>query len=96
MQRLELKRTVVDSVNRVVDQGEQLCGLSVGAIDRWTIANGLSNDSPLFLTITKIASELGFLATRSQQSVDECQERKLDNVASLIDTLHVHLSRYTS
>lgn len=70
-QRLMLQRETLTLINEAFRGEEQLCGLSVNALDRWLRANRLSPDSPVAKLLTKIADQLGCLTVRSQETVDD-------------------------
>ncbi|MGP5328429.1 hypothetical protein [Pseudomonas helleri] len=89
--RIEAQRTILHVVNSK-SWVEQLFGLSSGAIDRWTRANGLSVDDLLVVAVYDAAGKLFFLANKSQEQItDEYKllsqtiERLIKKIASLAE-----------
>jgi len=76
--RIDAQRQILAIVN-MASRKEELYGLSVGAIDRWTHANGLDDGSEVVCAIREVAAKLFFLANKSQEQVtDEYRLRAVE------------------
>ncbi len=89
--RMATQRHVLNVINRKISSTEKLFGLSSSAIDRWAIANRLDPTSEVVELLRRIASELFFMATRSQEPVSTeyelRRERIVDSVSALEDAI---------
>ena len=69
--RMDAQRSVLEVVNRQVDNKEELCGLSKEAIERWITANQINPESEVCRILYSISAKLFFLANKSQEQVSE-------------------------
>lgn len=78
--RIAAQRDILAVVNRV-SWGEELFGMSSGALDRWMRCNSVDANSNLARLLVEAASKLFFLANKSQEQVtDEYKLRSLEVV----------------
>ncbi|WP_161905616.1 hypothetical protein [Pseudomonas sp. L13] len=75
--RIDAQREILNLVNNK-GWGEELFGLSSGAIDRWVRVNGIDRSSDLSRLVYESASKLFFLANKSQEQVTD-EYRLLSN-----------------
>jgi len=68
--RIDAQREILSLVNSLYWK-EELFGLSSGAINRWTAANGLGSSEELVIAVRNAADKLFFLANKSQEQVTE-------------------------
>ncbi len=69
--RMEAQREVLNIINSSHKWREELCGLSINAIERWSRINQIEPNGPLTKLLTEISGKLFFLATKSQEQVTE-------------------------
>lgn len=67
--RIAAQRNLLQLVNSRKWGKEELCGLSRGAIDRWSRINGIDPESALVGLVRNAGSKLFFLANKSQEQV---------------------------
>ena len=89
--RMTMQRRVLRLVNSHRWE-EELFGLSADALDRWSVSNRLGADSELGGLLRRISESLFFLATRSQEPVDEQYRAQSRDIAALIEELRNALS----
>lgn len=80
--RIAAQRDILRNVNERA-WGEELFGLSSGAIDRWANANQIEQEAVLLLLIRQAAERLFFLANKSQEQITEDYRMLCDEVADL-------------
>jgi hypothetical protein len=85
---MEAQRKVLEIINSR-QQGEQLCGLSAKALERWLRANGFHASDPVPMLLHTISERLFFLATRSQEQVTE----EYQNLATEVEGLTRNLKK---
>ena len=66
--RIAAQRDILIAVNGV-GWGEELYGLSCGALDRWVQSNQLDRSSRLLSLLVEVVGRLFFLANKSQEQV---------------------------
>lgn len=77
--RIAAQREILLAVNSSAAWQEELYGMSSGALDRWTRANGIDRQSRLMCLLVETASKLFFLANKSQEQVtDEYRLRSIE------------------
>lgn len=69
--RIAAQRKILHAVNRGKSFSEELFGLSIKAIDRWTMANHIEPESRLARLIKEASEKLFFLANKSQEQVSD-------------------------
>jgi len=89
--RMEAQRDVLNVVNSRREWREELCGLSLNAIERWARINHIERDGSLPTLLMQISTKLFFLATRSQEQVSEDYRKLSYDVAELTDDLNAVL-----
>lgn len=72
---------------------EELYGMSSGALDRWTRANGLDTSSNLVELLVEAASKLFFLANKSQEQVTEEYHIRSTEVSTLTESIRLEIER---
>ena len=90
-QRMQLQRDALTVVNAVT-WSEPLFGLTKSAIVRWLGANSIPQQSTSVALLMRISSELGFLATKSQDPIENPESRMARTVGELIAQLAMALS----
>lgn len=89
--RMDAQRRVLSVVNGRRRWREELCGLSLNAIERWTRINRCEHDGPVPTLLKEISKTLFFLATKSQEQVSEDYRKLSSDVASLTEDLEAVL-----
>ena len=89
--RMEAQRDVLNVVNGRRQWREELCGLSLNAIERWVRANQVDRDGSLTTLLMQISTKLSFLATKSQEQVSEDYRKLSSEVSELTDDLNAAL-----
>lgn len=89
--RMEAQRDVLNAVNSRRQWREELCGLSLNAIERWVRANQVDRDGLLTTLLIQISTKLSFLATKSQEQVSEDYRKLSSEVSELTDDLNAAL-----
>lgn len=85
--RMNVQRQVLAYVNARGSSGEQLCGLSEGAISRWASANAVSADDEVLRLLRRIGDKLCFLATKSQEQITKEYKHLSAEVGRLVNEL---------
>ena len=85
--RMAVQRRVLQVINDGFAADEKLFGLSFHAIDRWALINRIDRSSELIRLIRKIASELFFIATKSQEPVSEEHILRWQEIADCVVAL---------
>ena len=85
--RMEAQRRVLSIVNSHRHWREELCGLSLSAIERWASVNQCEHDGPLTTLLKEISKSLFFLATKSQEQVSEDYRKLSSDIAKLTEDL---------
>ena len=89
--RMDAQRSVLRVVNGQQCWREELCGLSLNAIERWIRVNQVAHDGPVPGLLKEISKSLLFLATKSQEQVTEDYRHLSSNVARLTKDLEALL-----
>ena len=87
--RMDAQRSVLEVINRQLDNKEELCGLSKKAIERWIVANQLNSKSEICKILYTISAKLFFLANKSQEQISE----EYTLVSSEISALKIDLEK---
>lgn len=84
--RVDVQRRVISILNsRVIN--EPIFGLSKGAIERWILTNKLAIDDYVVKLVYEISEGLFFLASQSQQQIDEKYLKISNDISLLVDRL---------
>jgi hypothetical protein len=89
--RVSAQRRVLQIVNSKEWDGEQLFGLSRGAIDRFAGSNNLDPNSGLVKLIESASSKLFFLANKSQEQVSEEYQTISADIAQIANNIDSEL-----
>ena len=89
--RMDAQKRVLSIVNAHRHRCEELCGLSVNAIERWIRIDQCEPDGPVARLLKEISKRLFFLATKSQEQVTEDYQKLSSHVAKLTDDLEAVL-----
>ena len=85
-QRMTTQRNVLRIVNSH-KWSEELCGLSSHAINRWVTANDGNVDNQIEMLLREIASQLFFLASKSQEQVSDHYKQISSTIQELTSNL---------
>lgn len=85
--RMEAQRRILRIVNGKSHWREELCGLSLSAIERWARVNKCEIDGELTMLLKEISKILLFLATKSQEQISEEYRTLSFDVQRLTDDL---------
>lgn len=85
--RMDAQRRVLSIVNSHRHWREELCGLSLNAIERWARVNECEYDGSLTTLLKTISKSLFFLATKSQEQVSQDYRKLSSDVAKLTEDL---------
>ena len=91
--RMDVQRRVLHLINSSRCWPQRLHGLSRSALNRWAAANGLASSASVVLLLTKISNELFFMATHSQEPLEEEHEAHSTRAKELLRTLEEILIR---
>lgn len=92
--RINIQRHVLTKVNTKILINEELSGLSIKAIERWTINNNINKNSNLVSILNKISELIFFLASHSQDQISESYTVNIDKIAILTEELETELKRF--
>src|SRR5689334_5733820 len=69
--RIDAQRRILRTVNSALRLQEELYGLSVGALERWSRSNGLGPGDRIVSLLHEAAGKLFFLSNKSQEQITE-------------------------
>lgn len=94
-QRMQLQRDALAIVN-AAEWTEPLFGLAKAALSRWMVANSVPPQARIAVLLLRISRELGFLATRSQDAVENSESTMARTVEALIGQLADALAEFAA
>ncbi|KPU91088.1 hypothetical protein APR50_41035 [Variovorax paradoxus] len=90
--RIAAQRDILFAVNGA-GWGEELYGLSRGALDRWVQSNQLDRSSRLVSLLLEVAGKLFFLANKSQEQVTSEYRLRSSEVSVLTEEIRRELKQ---